>query len=349
MGQSYIPTLNGWRAIAVMLVIGSHASVMMQNSGTAVGSFAASIFSHAGIGVDVFFAISGYLICSLLLKEKSIDGTIDLPAFYRRRAFRILPALIGYLAAIGTLREAGILPTVSIGELLSSLLFVRNYFDGSWYTGHFWSLAIEEHFYIFVPVMLMVLSWKNSLRLAIAIAVACATIRLLESGLPDLKVEFRTEARLDAIMYGAIFALIVFRFRPAFEHYLTLPTVAGAVILAILLCYLLPYMPLRRTVLAMMMPVLIVYTTINYKSAFGQFLEWKPLQWVGKLSYSLYIWQMLFLVSGERAMPWVQGFPISFVFIIGCASASYYLIERPFIALGHQISSGSAPKLSTGL
>jgi peptidoglycan/LPS O-acetylase OafA/YrhL len=143
VNKTYIPTLNGWRAIAVMLVIASHASVMMLNSGTPAGSFAASIFSHAGIGVDVFFAISGYLICSLLLQEKSAAGTVDLPAFYTRRAFRILPALIGYLATIWTLREAGLLPTVSAGELISSLSFVRNYFDGSWYTGHFWSLAIE--------------------------------------------------------------------------------------------------------------------------------------------------------------------------------------------------------------
>jgi peptidoglycan/LPS O-acetylase OafA/YrhL len=336
VNKTYIPTLNGWRAIAVMLVIASHASVMMQNSGTVSGSFAASIFSHAGIGVDVFFAISGYLICSLLLQEKSVSGTINLPAFYTRRAFRILPALIGYLATIETLRTLEILPTVSVSELMSSLLFVRNYFDGSWYTGHFWSLAIEEHFYIFVPVMLMVFSWRNSLRLAVAIAIACAIIRLIESGFPDLKVEFRTEARLDAIMYGTIFALLMFKFRAAFEQYLTLPVVVGAAIFAIIACYLLPYMPIRRTALAMMMPILIVYSAINYKNIFGQFLEWNPLQWVGRLSYSLYIWQMLFLVPGERAMPWVQGFPMAFLFILGCASASYYFVERPFILLGHQ-------------
>jgi peptidoglycan/LPS O-acetylase OafA/YrhL len=340
VNKTYIPTLNGWRAIAVLLVIASHTSVMMLNSGTAVGSLAASIFSHAGIGVDVFFAISGYLICTLLLQEKSEVGTIDLPAFYRRRAFRILPALIGYLATIGTLREIGILPTVSGGELISSFLFVRNYFDGSWYTGHFWSLAIEEHFYIFVPVMLMSFSWKNSLRLAIAIAVACAFIRLIESALPDLKVEFRTEARLDAIMYGAIFALLVFKFRPTFERHLNLPTVAGAVTFVILLCFLLPYMPVRRTALAITMPILIIYTAINYRNAVGLFWEWKPLQWVGKLSYSLYIWQMLFLTPGERPMSFAQGFPLAFVFILACSSISYYLIERPFISLGHRIASG---------
>ena len=334
MKNSYIPTLNGWRAIAVLLVIASHASVMMRNNGTAVGSFAASIFSHAGIGVDVFFAISGYLICSLLLQEKSACGTIDLPAFYKRRAFRILPALIGYLIAINILRKLGTLPSVSAGELVSSLLFVRNYFDGSWYTGHFWSLAIEEHFYVFVPLMLAVFSWKNSLRVAAAIVVACAIIRFIESGLFDL-AEFRTEARLDAIMYGAICALLVFRFRPAIEQYLTSPVVVGVIVFATVLCYLLPYMPIRRTAVAMTMPVLIVYTTLNYKNVFGQFLEWKPIQWLGKLSYSLYIWQMLFLVPGERAMPWAQGFPTAFIFIIALASASYYLIERPFIMLGH--------------
>jgi peptidoglycan/LPS O-acetylase OafA/YrhL len=322
MGRTYIPTLNGWRAIAVLLVIAAHSLEMMQNSGTSIGSLAVSVFSHAGVGVDIFFAISGYLICTLLLQEKSSDGSINLPAFYTRRAFRILPPLIVYLAAITALRASNLLPMVSVRELLASIFFVRNYFEGSWYTAHFWSLAIEEHFYMFVPIMLASFSWKNSLRFALAIVVACALVRLYESGIPDLKVEFRTEARLDAIMYGAIAALLVFKFRPALEEHLSASVILGIGLFAIIICYLLPYMPVRRTALAMMMPVLIVYTAFNYRNAIGQFLESGPLQWVGKLSYSLYVWQMLFLTGGDRPMPFVQGFPVAFIFIIGCASAS---------------------------
>jgi peptidoglycan/LPS O-acetylase OafA/YrhL len=79
MKRAYIPTLNGWRAIAVLLVIGAHSYTMLHNSATTLGNFVASVLSHAGIGVDIFFGISGVLICTLLLQEKEIAGSINLP------------------------------------------------------------------------------------------------------------------------------------------------------------------------------------------------------------------------------------------------------------------------------
>jgi hypothetical protein len=84
LSEKYFPSLNGWRAIAVMLVIGAHSVTM--NSHTAIGEETAKILDHAGVGVDLFFAISGYLICTLLLKEKA-RGSISLRDFYKRRAF----------------------------------------------------------------------------------------------------------------------------------------------------------------------------------------------------------------------------------------------------------------------
>ena len=106
----YIPTLDGWRAIAILLVIGAHCCPALLRTGTAVGKGLAALFIHAGYGVDVFFAISGYLIGTLLLKEKSANGTISLGRFYTRRVFRILPPILVYLATIYTLHRFNVLP-----------------------------------------------------------------------------------------------------------------------------------------------------------------------------------------------------------------------------------------------
>lgn len=340
----YIPTLNGWRAIAISLVLAAHSVPMLLNSGTRFGYLSAQLFSHGGIGVDIFFAISGYLICSLLLQEKDKTGQIDLFGFYTKRSFRILPPLFFYLSVIALLKIGSVLPMVSAGELISSAFFVRNYFGwGSWYTGHFWSLAVEEHFYLFVPVMLASLRWKTGLQTALGIVVCCALIRLFEANVTDLKVEFRTEARLDAIMYGVIAALLVFRFKPAIEKHLTGRVVIGAVLASVFVCYLFPYMPIRRTAIAMMSPWIIVFTALHSENIISKILELRPIQWIGKLSYSIYIWQSLFLVPEDRSMPFLQSFPFAFFAIFVCSSISYYLIEKPSIRAGHVLAKQFEP------
>lgn len=342
MHRSYIPTLNGWRAVAISLVIAAHSATMLENSGTQIGAKLANLFNHAGIGVDVFFSVSGFLICSLLLNEKQQTGTIALSSFYIRRTFRILPPLFAYLAMLILLRSSGLIPAIESQEIVTSALFVRNYFPaGSWYTGHFWTLAIEEHFYLFVPLVLSMLSWKAGFRFAISVVVCCAIIRWAEFAfLPEMKVEFRTEARIDAIMYGAIGAFLVFHSRSRVRQFLTPLRTIGIFLAIVVACYLFPAMPVRRTLMAMAMPLPIIFTVLHAETIFGRILELRPVQWIGKLSYSLYIWQMLFLVPYDRPLGILQGFPLAFVGAFACAVFSYYLIERPSIRFGHRLAYG---------
>jgi peptidoglycan/LPS O-acetylase OafA/YrhL len=93
-----MPTLDGWRAVAVLLVIGAHGTRLLLETGTKVGQVLAGFLSHAGNGVDIFFALSGFLISSLLLREKGSSGSIDIRRFYIRRVFRIIPPMATYLA-----------------------------------------------------------------------------------------------------------------------------------------------------------------------------------------------------------------------------------------------------------
>ena len=87
--SGYISTLDGWRAIAVMLVIGSHSITMLDNNGTRPALILRSFFEHTGYGVDIFFALSGFLISNILLREKKNTSSVDLTRFYIRRAFRV--------------------------------------------------------------------------------------------------------------------------------------------------------------------------------------------------------------------------------------------------------------------
>jgi peptidoglycan/LPS O-acetylase OafA/YrhL len=322
-----ISTLDGWRAIAVSLVIAGHAVPMLQQ--TEPGRLVTLLVNHAGFGVDVFFALSGFLICTLLLQEKE-SGGISLPAFYVRRAFRIIPPIVVYLCVVML-----ILP-VSAKEVLGSLFFVRNYVDGTWYTGHFWSLAVEEHFYLVVPVVIMLLPWKGAMRAALIAAMCCILIRAIEAPMLLGKVEFRTEARFDGLMFGAVLALLLRVWADQIRERLTLKVALAVLAVAAVLLVVFPAMPVRRTVVSMALPVLIGYTVLRPRELLGRFLDWPVLQWVGRLSYSLYVWQMLFFTPTQD-LP-VQTFPMALIGTALCAVLSFYLVEQPATNYGRRLS-----------
>src|SRR5271168_4566722 len=149
------------------------------------GDFLAGVSPYGALGVDLFFAISGFLITSRLIEERRIDGTISLKAFYVRRFFRIIPPAFAYLACAAVLGLAlGWIP-MNFGQLAASACFYRNYYsmgvEHSWYTGHFWSLAVEEHFYLLWPALLVWAGVKRGRILAPALAFGVAIWRGLDS------------------------------------------------------------------------------------------------------------------------------------------------------------------------
>src|ERR1700734_1907626 len=128
--RGYLPTLDGWRAFAVLCVILFHDSLHSW------GTFSTAWFhDHGSFGVDIFFGISGLLICSRLLEEEHKYGNISLKRFYVRRGFRIFPPLLCYLLCAGLLAILGIIP-LAAKEWFASLLFCRNYSFFSQVPGH---------------------------------------------------------------------------------------------------------------------------------------------------------------------------------------------------------------------
>ena len=167
--SGYIPTLDGWRTIAVFAVIAFHAPAIH------LGRFSLNALQEYGDrGVQLFFAISGVLICSRLLEEQRLHGSISLRGFYLRRLFRIQPAAMLMLGAAVLLGLIGVL-RISAAPTMASLLSYRNFYDAlggaatadDRYTAHFWSLAIEEHFYLLLPAILVLFRKRAATVLAV--------------------------------------------------------------------------------------------------------------------------------------------------------------------------------------
>lgn len=205
-----IPSLDGLRAIAVLIVLVSHSGYGETVPG--------------GLGVTIFFFLSGYLITTLILDEQTRTETINVRHFYLRRAFRLLPPLLITLAIAYTLVAAGLLGGgFSWGGLTSQLFYFANYY-GIFFahensipegTGILWSLAVEEHFYIVFPVLMFVFfRFVNSRKVLIVAFVALCAVALLwrlylvsQPDFTEIRTYYATDTRFDSILFGCILAL----------------------------------------------------------------------------------------------------------------------------------------------
>jgi peptidoglycan/LPS O-acetylase OafA/YrhL len=343
----HIATLDGWRGIAILGVMAYHSLAQGFPGriwyGIAVRGYA---------GVNIFFALSGFLICGKLLREQRQTATISLKRFYLGRSFRILPALGLYLAALAGLVGAGWVKAQG-WEFESTLLFIRNYFptfDGhsiGIYTAQFWSLAVEEHFYLVWPVVMLLLG-PNLRRIglvALTAALAIFAWRTLDAHLGwfipfGTSVDSKTDTRIDALLWGCLAAIVYPYVHPRvralpFGRSLWVPV--AAVLAAVLI---LKQVPGGSLIQAILFPVLIMATAISPDSTLGRILEFRLLKWAGRLSYSVYIWQQLLIIPVNSSIsPFraLQHFPSNIAFVFLAGSASYYFVEKPMIELGRRL------------
>jgi peptidoglycan/LPS O-acetylase OafA/YrhL len=350
--SSYRPTLDGWRAIAILMVIVSHAGGgLFLVGGRYANPALYTVCTYGRFGVDLFFGISGLLICGRLLDEIRKTGGISLGSFYIRRAFRILPPAIAYLVIIGLLAIAGVI-VVTPGEWLSSLFFSRNYIviPAGWYTEHFWSLAVEEHFYLIWPAALLTLGSARRRRLIPMIAIAVAIWRVIDfhffhdqiwPGVLSDNIYQRTDTRFDSLLWGCWIAMIasVPAYRAALIRHFSGLAIGGLLIVLIGCIVFDP--PLKMAWVSFLVPIILVSTVLNPAPLFCRILEASLMRWIGRISYSLYIWQQLFLGEWARQPPLgrIQEWPLNIVATFICAAISYYLLERPLITIGHSLAA----------
>lgn len=347
----HIPTLDGWRALAILLVLLGHGRDEIAHAAAAwhlqvqlpreIGSF----------GVQIFFALSGYLITTNLLEEEAWRQRASLHSFYLRRIFRILPAAFAYLLVVGLLATMGVLD-VTPWRWLATLFLLSNYTEapGTWYLGHFWSLAIEEHFYLLWPLMFIVLArnGRRFLFVVLAFLAVCAwrviAFKYRLTWTSSAIFWGRTDLQVDGILCGVAWALLR-RLTPAqagldalLRNAFTLPAVA--VVVALLDWWAMGGWKSAFAAISLrsvLLPLLILATVVRPGATAGRLLESRPMRLLGKVSYSLYLWQQLFLVwdvARVRALAPLQSFPLGIACALACACASYVLVERPMIAVG---------------
>jgi peptidoglycan/LPS O-acetylase OafA/YrhL len=354
----YIPTLDGWRAIAVFTVIAFHAQLHF------LGPLSDYYLQHYGsLGVDLFFAISGILICSRLLEEEQSNKRISLRGFYVRRFFRILPPAFLFLIVLGILGGLHIV-RVGLEPWISSVLFVNNYdlvhlrnYDVSLYTNHFWSLAIEEHFYLFLPGFLF-LFCKNRIRvlsvLILAFLAYTACIHFNRSWLEYMGGAFaddRTELRIDALLFPALVAIML-RNQQVREFCTRRATTISVLIVFVVvagIAHRVGYDSAMWFAVPFGFPFIVISTVLHPSSFLSRILEFAPLRYLGRISYSLYLWQQLFFIGehtsfrAEWPLSILQAWPWNYLAVVLVASASFYLIEKPFIRAGHRLAPPVTP------
>ncbi|HKQ07483.1 MAG TPA: acyltransferase [Blastocatellia bacterium] len=340
---NYLPTLDGWRTIAVLMVIGYH--------GTSPEAPWFTVFNYGHHGVNIFFGISGFLICSRLLDEEARFGRISLKRFYLRRAFRILPPAFLYILFINLMAALSYMTPPSSLESFASCFFFRNFLPpgvSTSYTGHYWSLAVEEHFYLLWPAFLLLVRSKRALWLTPLIALGFQAWRDIDFayGLthPEGLVVFqRTDRCMDGLIWGCALALLIHQ--PGWRERLRRLTVMPVwlVCFAALMAYWTIPLPYAVVAESMLIPLVLIGTVLHPQTPIGRLLESKPMAWFGRLSYSIYIWQSALFVGRYQEPADFQVWPSSAISLLAIAMMSYYFIEKPILAFGHRLTRREPP------
>jgi peptidoglycan/LPS O-acetylase OafA/YrhL len=331
-----VPTLDGWRALAV-------TGVMLLHGRFFSNRLLERLSIHGGSGVAVFFAISGFLICHLLLEEHDRTGSIDLASFYFKRCVRIMPAYCMALVGVTLIAALGAIQLDS-SQVMSCLLFYRNYLPlgmdeaSGYYTAHFWSLSVEVHFYLIWPLIVAFLA-KRAGKVAFALAIAVFIWRLFQPHVMG-------DTRMDGLFWGCLVAIYLNPLRRWVAdirfNQLWLPI--GAIVVVAMR---LPVAPVWTVCLeAVLLPALVLSTVLQPESWLSRALEWQPLAWMGSISYSLYLWQQFFLppwIPARGPFHLLQREPWNVAAIFVMATLSFYLVERPMIRWGHRVTC--APRL----
>ena len=333
LGAGRIPSLDGLRAISISLVILAH----LQATLPLLPKFV--LLGDPGrLGVRIFFVISGFLITTLLLEEYAVSTRISLPWFYFRRTLRIFPAAYAFIAVVVVLHKLDLLSLHS-GDTLHALTYTMNYhLDRSRYVGHLWSLSVEEQFYLLWPLGIARLGPARALWLAGGFFFAAPLFRtatwfVLPAWRDHIGITFLTVC--DELAIGCVLALVRDKLERHHGYVSWLSTRAFLGLpLAIFGLSVVKTFGLRVSftvgdaLLNLMIALWIHRSVYVHTDGMGRFLNWRPCRYVGRLSYSLYIWQQLFL-NGVSGSP-LAAFPINLLCVANPCLEWRQRMERLF-------------------
>jgi peptidoglycan/LPS O-acetylase OafA/YrhL len=343
--RTRLPSLDGIRAVCIALVIGAHAEKTVGFPDA--WRNAASYLVNGALGVTIFFVLSGFLITFLLVREELARGGISLRAFYARRALRILPVYAAYVTALVAISQMTAVD-FSACEWTTTLTFTKNFACGQWVDGHLWSLSVEEQFYLFWPMAVACLTRRRRMWIAAACVLVAPVARVIffANAWYDLEM-YSLMTNVDALMIGAVVGAAlatgavpldaILRYRPALVRAAAASLIWTLMVLDHFVTGLVAVVAFSGTVTAVLAAYLIAsYASISGGPMYGV-LNWRPVRYVGVLSYSLYIWQQPFLSAtnayGFASIPGALTFPTNTVAAFAMAALSYHALEKPLLSL----------------
>jgi len=336
-----IPSLDGLRALSVLIVVVCHAQSLYAGH----SRYFLFPLRNGHLGVATFFVISGYLITYLLLKEDTKTGKISIRDFYIRRSFRILPPFYAFLAVVG-LRSIFHIEHVDLRSFLSAAFYTWNYdihATGEIF-GHLWSLCLEEQFYLLWPLTLVCFSRKTSLKIAVFLVAFSPVSRVATYFLAPAyrgHIGMMLHSRIDTIMLGCILALVIDLgiLTELLEKIRRSAAIACAALLLLQVENLLGLrfggywdLAFGITIQGLCCAVIVIYCMSQTENLLGRFLNHPVMRHIGTISYAIYLWQQMFSLDE----PYSQ-FPFNCVIILACAELSYFLIERPSYSLRDRV------------
>ena len=331
--MKYMPQLDAIRAIAVLLVMISHFIP---------GSSA--IAPLGGIGVRLFFVLSGFLITGILLAARERPLADALRVFYARRFLRIFPLFYFALFVSFVLDFGAVRDTIwwHVTYLSNFLLYSRHEFLGA--VTHFWSLAVEEQFYLVWPLIVL-LTPMRALPLAIAAMVLLAPVTMLIADDPMASV--LPISNLDALGFGALLAVPQSRrFVASAGLWIGVPLFTVTVIMR----WLGIGGFVRDVVLGFMLPLASAWLISGAAKGFAGLgravFEWRPLTYLGRISYGVYVYHALMPYFLKRLFPiWTYTTAAQFVILVAAtialAALSYRFLEQPFLALKDRLPAAT--------
>ncbi len=342
--RHHLPGLDGLRAVAVFIVIACHF-------------FGSPI--PGDLGVSAFFVLSGFLITWLLLNEYDTAGTISLRNFYSRRVLRIFPAYYFFITVSCLIDYFRGHPwNGAFG--LSGFFYLVNYYNATHghpptSIAHAWSLAVEEQFYALWPLVLLMLVRRGRgralaiLALVIAAIAAWRSYLYLDLGVGTPYVYNAFDTRFDNVAVGCFLALGTrerwfLRLARLAARSALLPLVSLGLLLVSRCATIASYhYSLGFTVDAFLVMVLLVQVLQLYRHPLWSWLQHPVVRYLGIISYPLYLWHVWGLGVGARLpLPPAAQFMVSVAVCIVVASGSYFVIEKPFLALKKRFTP-SAP------
>lgn len=356
----YLPSIDSLRALAVLAVIIYHIDVNYLPGGF--------------LGVDLFFVLSGYLISSLIIKEYKKTGTLNLYNFYMRRARRLLPAvyfmitvcLVFMVLFNGVLLRKSHLDAV-FGYIYSSnwwyIFHKLNYFDSFGAQSpfkHLWSLAIEEQFYMFFPLIFLIFNRqkkeegqssslsKNFLYIVLGLILISLVTHILLFDINNInRIYFGTDTRAFSLLVGVVGALVYPMDKlssPTNVKESVLYSVVSLTSISTLIAIMF-YTSEYNTwlyrggfLLVAVLGLIIIISSGKQHTFISKALSFRPIVFIGKISYSLYLWHFPIIVLttpvSEIGNPNLFYVTLRIILTVIAATLSYLFVETPIRKLG---------------